>query len=1469
MVQVPIETRGQKRVRQIVSRLAREVPTPPEATSPREGLSFGKPQPPSQLFTTPKTAAVAGQVSQGELSSRGRPSTVTAQPQRILSEEDRSLLKQENQHRALEEVRARFTRTQQRGPSFEAQRARALQKGQFTPEQQARREEVRKAQEGQDPVQHPFFKGAELFQQAILSPVQLFPAAVFLALDDAGIGNPSATRIKELQAEGLSFFEASRQRYDEATPKWKKLADEVGLNLASLAVPVVGVSGATGAQASLRGAAASLRARTASQAFIARAVELQAQGLRGAELEEALLATTKITRSERAIRAGATALEATGEALTPAVAAEQFAGEVLAVPFQAGAAAVRKGAQLSSEAATRLRPSLQKLATGERGAVIPPRISKVVAPPPETVGNTFLAPVRPLEDVIGEVVTSDNPAIRTLTRGTNPAVRKSTDVGKAVTAFQRQLIAADSLTQTAVSAALDVHAERITGRLGKVLPIDSDGVLQGTGKLWQDVFSQPGAFKLAPTTRAYVKDFLKVVDEVKGLRVAAGLAPRATPRGEGLFYVPRQVKGIRGVELQRPSSPKLQRLYEEASDGFARGVRYDTDPRATLELHVRSAYREIAEKQLADVLEPLSITPKQLVREPVRIRLEQAIQSRKVAERALREAKFAEQRWLKNHADELPGVLSVGKQRNLNKLQQAIKARRSELDGVLTKYQSAKKSYSKAIEAARRAEVAPGSLFGRTEDTIAIGNWRNRFYTREQADQIKESIGLFGRSEARQSPMFRGIELVGNHIRFLSAVGDFAAPFIQGLPVLATNPKQWGKASWAHYQAWVDPGVQARFIKDHLTTMQKMAQHGVPIGDPEFFAALRQGQGLSPGQLLEFLPKGPEARALFQQAGRQTFGRFQASYNNFLTNARVLMWESMETTARFRNNPSELARTVRNMTGGLDSRALGVGPNQRAVEGIWLAFSPRLLRSTIAMTNDAIGGFVRLASLKTPSPAQAQALQTMAQLAAGATGIYIATGVALGKSEKEIREGLNPLNGKRFLSHNINGDWIGIGGQVRAITQVIGKLGSTLGPGGEPIGDILKVDQFENPLIALYMSRGAPGINLVGGTAEFALDKDILPFENIDTAPDLLKHFGTSALPFALQGRLEGENVSTTMLALGGLRTSPQTEAEARDFARAKVLQGLDIQMESSPGTLAFKEEFRALGADVQRQVNNDPSVQQAQQDVAEGQREQNSDYQAYKDERQGIDDKYDNLIGQAALELGPSRGFRDALAVHQRDRARDKEGLEGRSQDALSFIQELEPSTAEFDIALNDYLGQLDDPVLENPATLEYDFQERNQRIEALTQQYGSDMIARIEDFLHETEHPMAARLRADRKILEPYWAITDNLGLSPIVERVWQEYLDAPPAKQQAMLLQFGELQDAIKLRSEFRKVLREARPDIDVALVRWGYLSSNSFPVTVEGWAELNRQPSQPPISTPSPVQPTVLEQTQRRVRQVVGR
>ncbi len=763
-------------------------------------------------------------------------------------------------------------------------------------------------------------------------------------------------------------------------------------------------------------------------------------------------------------------------------------------------------------------------------------------------GSRFVSPLRPLDEVASEVVTTgtggkldDALKIVTARTGINPSLTRADPIGRNVTAYWRQRTASEELSEVAVQAALDSHGSPGLGR--SPFSIGSDARVSGVGKPWMDVFSRPDSHPLNTFQRDFVDDFLQVVSEVEDMRVSAGLKPRSLKEAtEDAFYVPRQVKGVRGVDLQYPSRASLRRHYEVAEEGIANGVKYSDSPRETLKLHVQAAYREIADAQLADELAEFSVTPTAVAidRAPAKYQaLQESIINRRTTVRQVRDEIAAARRDLARPAGTPRQV--ANRKADLAKLEGLRAGAGARVDAVRAQFGRARNVWKREMEAARKSEFGPESLFGGDPGrNIPIAQWRNRFFPSDQAQLLSDELATFGKGPVGTNWATNAIEKIGNYTRFLAAAGDFAAPFIQGLPVLTRNPVVWSRATFRHYQAFFDPAVQARLIRDNLDTYKDMARNGVPIGDVEFFTAIRPGGGVS-------IP-GPEAlKRAGGEVGRQTYGRFGASYSTFLAEARRGMWEALGPKWA---EKADLGAYIRNLTGALDTRALGVRPNQRAVESMWLAFSPRLLRSTLAMVAD----------LRNPlSKRGAEAWRTVAQLATGVTGIYIATGIALGKSDAEITQGLNPLGGKRFLSYEIDGDWIGVGGQFRALIQLGAGAVSAGAPGGRPASDLWSTNFRDNPFVQAYQSRGAPALNIVGGFIETLSGGSInaLPYDNVTDIPDLALHMMESALPFSVQGLVEGERPLTAGTSFVGARTSAQTSVERlEDAFNAKFGEG-------------------------------------------------------------------------------------------------------------------------------------------------------------------------------------------------------------------------------------------------------------------------------------------------------------------------
>jgi len=809
----------------------------------------------------------------------------------------------------------------------------------------------------------------------------------------------------------------------------------------------------------------------------------------------------------------------------------------------------------------------------------PGQIDPVISAP--VPGNRFLASFRSLDEIVPEVAFEANPFFRTVVAGLglDPSRAAKSAAAKLMVAYVRQKSSTEELIETTVAAALDYHT-RWFGKLGEVgqlaskrrldepVRIRPNGTAGNTGAIWNDVFANPDKFKTKLTGReiAYIDDYRAVIEEADNLRVSHGLPSldRSASKPDGWFYIPRIVEEIKGASV-RPgrTKPHLERFYDDAADGVAAGIKYLNSPRETLKLHLKTTYNEISQSQLSDAMEKLLISPSEFI--PSNITSAYAS-----AADALRAAK-----------DGLKGIRAGAATAAERKaLAAERKLARDRVEEAKRVYGPARIKYQEASRIARQKTTAPGNIFGLDQGEINIRLWKNKFLPEEQVQELEKVLGTFA-PEAninvwRQiaTGLGKGLDQLAGHIRLLSATFDLGAPFIHGLPPLARHPIIWTGAFMRSFAAFFNPQVLAGYFRKNQNIIHEMNRYYVPSGDVELFTVLLPGRGLRVSDAAKrVLGKvgadrlntelaqqfGGQARNFAAVVGGQTLGRFQSAYNMLLLQIRTEMWRALKNSSRFRGKEDEMAGYIRNMTGGLDTKALGIGPGQRRAESFWFAFSPRLLRSTIALVSDAINATVRaplgaVGVVAKPTAKQTASFEAVAAWLAAAHAAYIATGVALDKTPQEIAEGLNPLNGKKYLSHNINGDWVGVGGQVRAITQLLSTLvasvGEIEGPRGRErqIKDLIKPDIYENPLVQFLMARGAVGVRMLGATVEGLSGGkfDALPYAHVDGPVDILKHIGKSALPFTVQGKLEGEGAAAQTAGFMGLRTSPETPGEKK-----------------------------------------------------------------------------------------------------------------------------------------------------------------------------------------------------------------------------------------------------------------------------------------------------------------------------------
>lgn len=910
------------------------------------------------------------------------------------------------------------------------------------------------------------------------------------------------------------------------------------------------------------------------------------------------------------------------------------------------------------------------------------------------------------QEAFDRVASVENGVLRAfLTRsGINPSVGALNPLEKAVIAFVRQANVSEELAEVAIQAAYDSHRVRwqpFFGRgpglsLGRSpISLDGDGMIDAvyrvgdaaelgaitSGKVhWNDVFSNPDAYgaAFAPGTpaRNLIDDFQEVIREIEAYRIKSGLAPRPKQK-KGFIYIPRIGIGSRGKEFVKPTNPYEARIWETATEGAVEGsVRYEADPRAVLELHLKSAYHDVLMKQMEGFVihNNLGVTYDAALRDvvpEVMARFKQRYAIWKSMDDDLTRMRTRNHALAAEVGDDAPQVQAAARQI-------AEQVKRVQEARVL--YEKVYNERGAALNNIKGGERVRASLFsGGEPGMVSVSEFMGIFMRRGEEKRLQDGIKHLLGPTAQPIRFFN--QLAGT-VKYTSATLDLAAPFTHGLTMIGTNPIRWAKAAMNSTWALLDPTVQSHYIRDNLNIIQRMARYGVPVGDVEYFVASQSGGGIAWGAPLGKVKLGPingeTLRSLARGATGQTLGRFQASYNADVLMMRTELWKALEPhwhSKRQNGGYADLASHISNVTGGIDIKALGVGPNQRAIEGLFMAFAPRLMRSIGVIFADAFraipseAGFRLGLKEEGATAKQRQTFQSVANLLTfmhGFSGtLWIANELAKGREdpnytiawEKGAKEFFNPLSGRRYMSIERDGEWYGIGGQSRGMLQLMTGLIMALNPLDDSDKSLVSWDSQKNPILQRWVTLGAPGLDFVSASLEAATGADLIPGENIEGVTDVITHTISNAMMFAIQGFLEGDNATGVAGSSIGFSTKPTTPFENATLLRRDVFQRMTLEEKSQfadaeggflrvwPGT-THGDAWENMDLRLRDYIDaQDPRIE-AFLDEHRGRRLEAGDRnQEYFSEREGIVEDRNDALDALEKKYGVGKSYRLGMA--------------------------------------------------------------------------------------------------------------------------------------------------------------------------------------------------------------------------------
>ena len=553
---------------------------------------------------------------------------------------------------------------------------------------------------------------------------------------------------------------------------------------------------------------------------------------------------------------------------------------------------------------------------------------------------------------------------------------------------------------------------------------------------------------------------------------------------------------------------------------------------------------------------------------------------------------------------------------------------------------------------------------------------------------------------------------------------------------------------------------------------------------------------------------------------------------------------------------------MNNATGWSEGKTLGN-------LGDLLFFAPRYLQSRLTTLANGIRGLQPGASLE-----HRLARQSMQRLISQGTMLTVGLNAMLGQEtdfrpflDKNFQPSFTPSSRKNpnfqrvrafGRDFSVFGPWDSIGGAI--ISTAGGSPDAFRGLSSGPVSiawDLISGRSFKGEEVARNPVEDPVGFGSYLLSAH-------LPFST-DEAGDIAQQIGS--------GILEGDagEVGAGLVAgageIFGVKSSPLSASEEEDIVIEEVMAEMRQDgVEMDPGG------FREQAQDVQDHILDDDRVGEKTKEKLQVAEDRGSPYQAYRKERAGLETQFlegegglnalvDRLNRSRAGQLEPGekplfgKAFRARLGVIQRDLSRDKDSLRNRkdSVDALAFLEDLDAPTHEFDIALDTYIKAITDPLLEDPVTGTYNFDEKERRIEAMRDDpnVGPEMVLRIQDHLNTNDPPIIKQLRADQEIMAPYFQLTSGFmeflqtdsefkdqfkGLGD----QFDEYHRVAPAQRELEIktAKFVELRKAFSLLdsrvgkfSQRQVWLMNNDPEIDRLLVKWGYRDRATHPDVVK--------------------------------------
>lgn len=272
------------------------------------------------------------------------------------------------------------------------------------------------------------------------------------------------------------------------------------------------------------------------------------------------------------------------------------------------------------------------------------------------------------------------------------------------------------------------------------------------------------------------------------------------------------------------------------------------------------------------------------------------------------------------------------------------------------------------------AQPAKGHVWLETEFVHGAPAFAGKVYPVEVARKLQAAYG-------ETTPgWLRSAEGASQTMKGAVLSGDVSAPFVQGLPLLLTSPRAWGRAYGQSVKAIADPGALGKYVSANRESASRFVQSGGSVGRLQDYL-----QGLEKGGTLAKLP-------LFERMGR--------AHGTFLDVAKLELWNAWEPLAK-PNERAALVEFIENLVGQSRMEAAGLNPSRLAAERA-LILAPSYYRTAPHLV---------ATMLQRGLPGKL-ARRSLGKFLGGLALSHVGLMLAVGLDWDEIGERLNPSKGK-------------------------------------------------------------------------------------------------------------------------------------------------------------------------------------------------------------------------------------------------------------------------------------------------------------------------------------------------------------------------------------------------------------------------------------------------------------------------